>query len=84
MLTRQFLIYVAVGVLCATIDLGTLQLLLITGSPPTQAVTIAFVLALVCNYLFHLRLTFRASHDGATLLRFLVLVLLNYGLTLGC
>lgn len=84
MIRRQFLLYVTVGLLSAAIDIGLMQLLLGAGTGPGLAVSAGFAAGLVFNYLTHLRLTFRATHSLRVLLRFGVLLALNYGLTLAC
>ena len=83
-MTRQFLVYVGVGIASALIDIGTLQVLRWLGYDYRLAVTVGFGAGLVFNYLSHERITFRATRSLGTLMRFLVLVLMNYGLTLMC
>ncbi len=84
MLQRQFLVYAGFGLLTAVLDVGALQGLRLLGWSTTAAVTIAFILALVFNYVCHQRYTFAAVHSLPVLLRFLALVGFNYLLTLGC
>jgi putative flippase GtrA len=81
---RQFTVYVFVGVLTTIIDIGSMQLLLGLGYSTTLAVSTGFLLALAFNYVTHQRVTFRAVHSAGTLMRFGVLVVVNYGLTLLC
>lgn len=81
---RQFFVYLVVGVLSALVDIGTMQVLLWLGFDYRMAVTLAFAVGLVFNYLCHERVTFRARRSLGTLARFAVLVLVNYGLTLLC
>lgn len=81
---RQFLVYVGVGILSAVVDIGTMQSLMWFGVDYRIAVTVAFAVGLVFNYLCHERVTFRATRSTGTMLRFGVLVLANYGLTLLC
>lgn len=81
---RQFLIYVGVGVLSAIVDIGSMQALLWLAVDHRIAVTAGFAVGLVFNYLCHERFTFHAKRSTATLVRFAVLVLMNYGLTLLC
>jgi putative flippase GtrA len=81
---RQFLIYVGVGVLSAIVDIGSMQALLWLAFDHRIAVTVGFAVGLVFNYLCHERFTFRAKRSTATFVRFAVLVLMNYGLTLLC
>jgi putative flippase GtrA len=84
MVVRQFLFYVAVGVLSAVIDIGSMQLLLGAGMAYQGAVSAGFMAGLVFNYTAHQRLTFRARHSTGTLVRFAILLALNYALTLFC
>lgn len=83
-MTRQFLVYVFIGVLSALLDIGTMQALIWFGVHYRIAVTLAFGIGLVFNYLCHERVTFRARRSTGTIVRYGVLVLLNYGLTLLC
>jgi putative flippase GtrA len=79
---RQFLIYLGVGVLSALIDLVTIQLLLWLALDHRIAVSVGYVLGTAANYLLHERFTFRAQRSAAMLLRFGVLLLVNYALTM--
>ncbi len=83
-MTRQFLVYILVGVASAIVDIGTMQTLLWLSLDHRIAVTAAFAVGLVFNYLCHERITFRATRSQATIVRFAVLVLMNYGLTMLC
>lgn len=81
-LSRQIVSYLFVGVASAVVDVGTLQALLLAGSGTTAAVSVAFVVGLVFNYVCQQRLTFRARHSLRSALRFLAVVAVNYGQTL--
>jgi len=81
---RQFLVYVGIGILSAVVDIGCMQLLLLWGWHHGVAVTAGFAVGLVFNYICHQRITFRAEHTAGSVLRFSLLVLMNYALTLGC
>lgn len=81
-LSRQIVLYVAVGVASAIVDIGTLRALLLAGNGTTTAVSLAFVAGLVFNYVCQQRLTFRARHSLQSALRFLAVVAVNYGQTL--
>lgn len=83
-MTRQFFIYVIVGVLSALIDIGTMQALLWLDFDYRLAVSVAFAIGLTFNYLCHERVTFRAKRSAGTIVRYGILVLANYGLTLLC
>lgn len=84
MILRQFVVYIGVGILTALLDIGTMQALLLAGTGSTVAVSAGFTLGLVFNYFTHLRVTFKATGSQGSVLRFGILVLLNYGLTLAC
>lgn len=81
-MTRQFLVYLLVGVLSALVDIGTLQALLWLALDHRLAVTGGFVLGTVFNYLCHERFTFRATRSAGTMLRFCALLLVNFALTM--
>lgn len=84
MLTRQFLVYLFVGMLTTIVDVGTLQTLLWLGYNITFSVTVAFALATVFNYVTHQRVTFRADHSFGTIVRYGILLGVNYTITLLC
>jgi putative flippase GtrA len=81
-LQRQFLVFVAGGVLSALIDIGLMQFLLLTGSAALGAASAGFAAGLLVNYAFHARITFRQLSTPATLARYLCVVAINYGITL--
>jgi putative flippase GtrA len=81
-LQRQFLVFVAGGVLTALIDIGLMQLALRSGATPLAAASIGFAAGLAVNYAFHARITFARLTRSHSVLRFLCVVALNYGLTL--
>lgn len=82
-LHRQFLIFVAVGGLTALVDIGAMLLLLGIGASALLATTFGFALGLMVNYLFHVRMTFVACSTLRSVIRFLIVVAINYGLTVG-
>ena len=82
---RQFLIYIAGGLLCAAADFGLTHWLLQTGHAPVGSAVAGFAAGLVISYSFHAKVTFRRmAASPAVLLRFLCVVLLNYGVTVAC
>ena len=81
-LNRQFILFVSVGVACAVIDVSTMQLFIFLGSHSWISVSIGFAVGLVANYAFHARLTFKKVGSMASLLKFLIVALLNYIITL--
>lgn len=82
--TRQFSVFVGVGIICAVIDVGLMQMLVAIGAPVFSATTAGFLAGLGLNFLLHTRVTFRASYTHAALAKFMLIVLLNYLLTLFC
>ena len=79
---RQFLVFVSGGVLCALIDIGLMQWLLLRGCHPVAASSAGFGAGLAVNYAFHAKLTFRTVTGGRSLARYLCVVALNYLLTI--
>lgn len=84
LLSRQFFIYVTGGVMSAVIDIGAMALLLRMGMDTLYAATFGFVLGLVVNYLFHVQMTFATRKTLQSVSRFMMIVGLNYGVTLAC
>ncbi|MES2161690.1 MAG: GtrA family protein [Pseudomonadota bacterium] len=81
-LQRQFLVFVAGGLLTALIDIGLMQLALRAGLPSLTAASLGFAAGLAVNYAFHARVTFARLSRRHSMLRYLVVVAVNYGLTL--
>ena len=82
-ISGQFLIFVSGGVLCAVIDIGLMQLLIMFGTTPLVAATAGFVSGLLVNYLFHAKLTFSSSTSVTGLTKFLSVAGVNYLVTIG-
>lgn len=81
---RQFLVFVAGGLLCAALDIGLMQALLRHGAGPAAATSAGFAAGLLLNYAFHARVTFGRLQGGTSFVRFLCVVGVNYLLTLAC
>ena len=81
---RQFAVFIAGGSLSALVDIGAMQLLLWRGSHYALAASAGFALGLLVNYAFHAKLTFRASGNAWSPLRYLCVVAVNYGITMAC
>lgn len=81
---RQFGIFVAGGLLSALVDIGALEALLHLGVHFAGATTAGFLAGLVVNYAFHSRVTFETAASTSNFTRYLCVVGLNYGLTMGC
>ena len=79
---RQFAVFVAVGLACAIVDIGTLQGLVALGCGALPAATVGFAAGLVLNFVLHLRVTFDARWSPRAAWRFAVVVAINYAITL--
>jgi putative flippase GtrA len=82
MIQRQFLMYVAVGLLSALIDIGAMQALMYAGVHYGLATSAGFALGLGVNYRSQAKFTFKAARSHRSAFRYGVLVLANYVLTL--
>lgn len=82
LISRQFLIFVAGGGASAIIDIGVMQFMIALHINPLLAATTGFFAGLLFNYAFHAILTFRSTTSLAVLSRFLVVVSLNYLITI--
>lgn len=80
----QFPVFVAVGLASALIDIFILQALVWSGFHYTVAVTFGFLVGFSVNYLGHTRITFQKQETVKNVLGFIVVVLLNYLITLFC
>ena len=82
MISRQFIVYLIVGVLSALVDIGTMQLALRLDAGIQLAVTLGYAIGLTFNYLCHQRITFKAVSSAGSMLRYGIFVLINYLITL--
>jgi putative flippase GtrA len=82
--TRQFVVYVGGGVICALVDVGLMQLLLHAGLHFTAAASAGFAAGLLVNFAFHSRVTFNAAASRQNFARYLAVVAANYLLTMAC
>lgn len=82
LLTPQFIIFVAGGVLCALIDIGVMQLLIANSIAPVIAASSGFLAGLLVNYAFHAKVTFKNVTTPATFARFMGVVGINYLITI--
>jgi len=81
-LNPQFLVFIAGGALSALVDIGLMQLLIVSQVDPLAATSVGFLAGLLVNYAFHSKVTFKNVMSTKTLVRFLCVVGLNYMLTL--
>jgi putative flippase GtrA len=82
-LSRQLGLYLLIGVLCAGLDVGFLSTMLSGGINTTVAISLAFVVALLANYFAHSFFTFTSRPSTRSWVRYLIVVALNYLITLG-
>jgi putative flippase GtrA len=80
----QFPVFVAIGLASALIDIIVLQSLVWLGFHFTVAVTIGFLVGFSVNYFGHTRITFQKQETIQNVLGFVLVVLLNYFITLLC
>lgn len=78
---RQIGAFLVVGGLSAAIDAGVYLLLTWIGVHPVAASAISFMSAFVVNYGGNRRVVFRARGQSGTLWRYIVLVIVNLGLS---
>jgi putative flippase GtrA len=81
-LAPQFLVFAVGGGLCALVDIGLMQLLIINHVDAFLATSAGFIAGLCLNYAFHSKVTFKNVMTLRTLVRFICVVGLNYLLTL--
>ena len=84
MRSRQFIVFVAGGTLCALIDVGLMHLLLSMGAHYSLAASAGFGTGLLVNYAFHTRVTFGARASAANFARYLCVIGVNYSTMLLC
>lgn len=81
---HQFGLFISVGAICAAMDVGVMHALLQWNTSLWAATSAGFVAGLVINFFAHARMTFQATTNWHNWWRFLLVVGLNYLLTLGC
>lgn len=79
----QFFVFVGGGILCVLLDICVMQLLIRAGVGYQVAASVGFVSGLLLNYTFHKYLTFKSA-DNFNFVRYLIVVGINYGMTMGC
>lgn len=82
LIRKQFLFFIGVGLVCAAIDILMAKLLVHAGIHFGAAVSIGFLCGLIANYVLHAKVTFRAVSSRATILKFAVVVAINYIITM--
>ena len=81
---RQFLLYLAGGVISALVDVGLMQLLIHGGANYVVATSTGFAVGLIFNYGYHATVTFTSQPSGRSVGRYLAVVAINYLFTLAC
>lgn len=79
---RQFLIFIAGGLISVAIDIGVMQLMISLEINPLLAATVGFFSGLIFNYLYHVFFTFKSMISFAILVRFMIVVCINYIITI--
>lgn len=82
MIARQFLVYISIGGICAVIDIGIMQLLIKLGVHYLVATTFGFIGGLAVNFFMHTHITFNAAYSSKSLFRYIVVVAVNYLITI--
>lgn len=78
----RFIKYILVGATSTIVDIALLALILHFTDFYQTAIFFSFVVGFVVNHFLHSRYTFQVeSHSLAQVIRFLVVVALNYGVT---
>jgi putative flippase GtrA len=81
---RQFSIFALVGLVCAFLDIATMQALILHEFHPVAAASFGFAVGLCANFLLHSRITFQAGRGQSEFLRFIAVVAVNYLITVAC
>ena len=81
-ITCHFATFIVVGMVSAVVDLGSLYILILLGVGQYFAITAAFFIGLGFNLFLHARFTFKSALGIENVLRFLLVVGMNYAVTL--
>ena len=81
LLDAQFMIFIAGGIVSAILDICILQIMIFMGYVNILSVTAGFFGGLIVNFTFHVKLTFKSVTSFLILIRFLLVVLVNYLIT---
>jgi len=82
MIAKELSTFAAIGVFCAVLDTGLMQLLIWLGTNYFISTTLSFFFGFIVNFYLHTRITFRSTYTHSTLVRFMLVVLINYIITL--
>lgn len=81
---KQFGKFILVGLVTALADIAVMKALLHMQFPAWICATMGFLVGLIVNYVLHTLVTFESRISFQRLGRFLIVILVNYGLTLVC
>jgi len=82
-ITSQIIKFTFVGLISAVVDLCTLYISIELGVYTYGAISVAFFLGLITNLWLHARITFETKLKTENSIKFLLIVGMNYGITLG-
>lgn len=82
MIDRQFLVYAAVGLLSAALDVGLMRVLMVLNVHYLAAATLGFVFGLTVNLILHSNVTFKKNISCRIFVRYMIVVVVNCSLTL--
>ncbi len=78
---RQFILFIAGGLVSAIIDIGIMQIMIAAEFGYLKSATVGFFAGLIVNYSFHSTLTFKAISSFSIFVKFLSVVGINYLIT---
>jgi putative flippase GtrA len=80
-ITRQFVTYVSIGIVSAMVDITILKLSMLLHVGFFFATLAGYIFGLIVNYFLHSFFTFKSSVAVHRMFRYLILVFINYWLT---
>ncbi|MGP2410212.1 GtrA family protein [Yersinia enterocolitica] len=79
--TKQFFIYISIGVISALVDIVMLKISMYYYSGIMESTLIGYISGLIVNYILHSIFTFKTSMAISKILKYLVVVFVNYWIT---
>lgn len=79
---NQFSLFIVGGILTALVDVGATSVLLTMGVWYITSISIGFFCALCVNFFFHVKITFTVALSKMVVMKYLLIVMANYLLTL--
>ncbi|MCB5306744.1 GtrA family protein [Yersinia massiliensis] len=80
-LSRQFLIYLLIGIISAVVDIIALKISMFHYNEVMLSTLIGYISGLVINYILHSMFTFKTSIAIGKILKYLAVVFINYWIT---